>query len=127
YRSADICLVPSVGSEGQSLACLEGMASGCAVVVTRVGGLPELVQDGVNGLVCDPSPDAIASAIRRLLQDPQSRRDLGAAARAAAERHSLTIWRDRWGKLLAEMGWVEHAETATSYDIVCFSIINWEF
>jgi hypothetical protein len=127
YRSADICLIPSVGSEGQSLACLEGMASGCAVVATRVGGLPELVHDGVNGLICDPSPDAIASAIRRLLKDPQLRRDLGAAGRGAAERYSLTIWRDRWEKLLAELGWVEHAETATAYDIVCFSIINWEF
>jgi polysaccharide pyruvyl transferase CsaB len=127
YRSADICLIPSVGSEGQSLACLEGMASGCAVVATRVGGLPELIQDGVNGLICDPSRDAIASAIRRLLQDPQLRQNLGAAARAAAERHSLTIWRDRWEKLLAQLGWVERAETASPYDIVCFSIINWEF
>lgn len=108
YRSADICLIPSVGSEGQSLACLEGMASGCAVVATRVGALPELVQDGVNGLICDPSPDAIASAIRRLLQDPQLRQNLGAAARGTAERHSLTIWRDRWEKLLAELGWAEH-------------------
>jgi polysaccharide pyruvyl transferase CsaB len=127
YRSADICLIPSVGSEGQSLACLEAMASGCAVVATRVGGLPELIQDGVNGLVRDPSPDAIASAARRLLQNPQLRRDLGAAARSTAERHSLIIWRDRWEKFLAELGWVEHAEAATSYDIVCFSIINWEF
>jgi polysaccharide pyruvyl transferase CsaB len=127
YRSADICLIPSVGSEGQSLACLEAMASGCAVVATRVGGLPELVQDGVNGLICEPSPDAIASAIRRLLQDPQLRQNLGAAARSTAERHSLAIWRDRWEKFLVELGWVEHAGAATSYDIVCFSIINWEF
>ncbi len=127
YRSADICLIPSVGSEGQSLACLEGMASGCAVVATRVGGLPELVQDGVNGLICDPSPDAIASAIRRLLQDPRLRQNLGAAARGTAERYSLTIWRDRWEKFLVELGWVEDAEAASSYDIVCFSIINWEF
>ncbi len=128
YREADICVIPSVGSEGQSLACLEGMASGCAVVATRVGGLPELIRDEVDGLLCDPTPDSIASAIRRLLDDPALRERLQREARASAERHSLDRWRARWTALLAELGWASReAGPETPYDIVCFAIINWEF
>ena len=40
YQGADICVIPSIGSEATSLACLEALASGCAVVATNVGGLP---------------------------------------------------------------------------------------
>lgn len=127
YRDADICVIPSVGSEGQSLSCLEAMASGCAVVATRVGGLPELIRDGVDGLLCDPTPEAIAGAIRRLLEDRTLRRRLGTAARATAERQSLTVWRRRWAALFAEQGWVERTCPAIPYDIVCFPVIDWEF
>src|SRR5690606_26952856 len=93
YREADICVIPTVGSEGQSLACLEAMASGCAVVATRVGGLPELIRDGVDGLLCDPTPDSLADAVRRLVRDPALRLRLGAEARRTAEQRSLLQWR----------------------------------
>lgn len=127
YRDADICVIPTVASEGQSLACLEAMASGCAVVVTRVGGLPELVTDEVDGLVCDPTPASLAAAVRRLVRDPELRRRLGTAARESAERRSLVAWRARWAEVLAELGWIDAPTAAVPYDIVCFSIINWEF
>jgi glycosyltransferase involved in cell wall biosynthesis/polysaccharide pyruvyl transferase WcaK-like protein len=127
FRAADICVIPTVGSEGQSLACLEAMASGCAVVATRVGGLPELIRDGVDGLLCDPTADSLASALRRLVRDPQLRRRLGAEARGAAETRSLEIWRADWADVLVDLGWVESTTRATPYDIVCFSVIDWEF
>lgn len=127
YRQADVVVIPTMGSEGQSLACLEAMASGCAVVATRVGGLPELVRDGVDGLLCDPTPESIAQALRRLLRDPALRRRLGAEARRTAQRHSLARWRDRWARVLAEQGWVEDTTAALPYDIVCFPVVDWEF
>jgi polysaccharide pyruvyl transferase CsaB len=127
YRSADICVIPSAGSEGQSLSCLEAMASGCAVVATNVGGLPELIQDGVNGLLCDPTPKSLAASVRRLLRDSELRRRLGRAAHASAQHHSHMTWRNNWAELVAEAGWVEHSGLADPYDIICFSIIDWEF
>lgn len=128
YAAADICVIPTVASEGQSLSCLEAMASGAAVVVTRVGGLTELVTDGVDGLVCEPTPESLAAAIRRLVRDPALRRRLGTAARSTALRHSEETWRGAWASQLLELGWVDHAAAARAvpYDVVKFSVINWE-
>lgn len=127
---ADIVVIPTVASEGQSLACLEAMAAGCAVVVTRVGGLPELVTDGVDGFVCDPTAGSIGAALRRLVRDPALRARLGAAARRRAETHSLARWRAQWAQVFAEEGWVDArtaAAAADPYDIVCFGIIDWRY
>lgn len=128
YAAADICVIPTVASEGQSLSCLEAMASGAAVVVTRVGGLPELVSDGVNGLVCDPTPESLAAAIRTLIRDPGLRARLRAEARRTALQHSELRWRAAWANELLELGWVDRAATAQAvpYEVVKFSVINWE-
>lgn len=125
YRDADVVVIPTVASEGQSLAALEAMASGCAVIVTRVGGLPELVTDGVDGLVCDPDPASLADALRLLVRDPWLRRRLGVAARRTATLHDQRRWRQAWADLLAEHGWIDRTSPAVPYDVVCFSIIDW--
>jgi glycosyltransferase involved in cell wall biosynthesis len=67
--------------EGSPLSVMEYMAAGRPVVVTRVGGLPDLVHDGVHGLVVPPAdPGALASALERLAGDPDGRGAMGAAA-----------------------------------------------
>ncbi|GIU85349.1 MAG: hypothetical protein KatS3mg008_2124 [Acidimicrobiales bacterium] len=129
YRAADICLIPTIASEGQSLACLEAMASGLPVVVTRVGGLPELVRDGVEGFLCDPEPASIAHALRKLIADPRLRTELGERARQTALRHSVWHWRHRWASFLRDIGWLEGRALgrAVPYDVVVFAIVDWEF
>lgn len=127
YAAADICVIPTIGSEGQSLSALEAMASGCAVVVTRIGGLPELVTDGVDGLVCDPTAESLAAAIRRLVRDPGLRARLGAAARETALRHDLLSWRANWARELAELGWIESTTAATPYDVIKFSVVDFDY
>jgi glycosyltransferase involved in cell wall biosynthesis len=65
---------------------VEAMACGLPVVTTSVGGITELVEHGVNGLLTDPGDVAdIERQVARLLQDPQLRRDLGVAARRTVE------------------------------------------
>jgi len=55
------------------------------VVATRVGGVPELVEDGVTGfLVPSRDPDALAEALQRLIADPELRRRMGQAGREKA-------------------------------------------
>jgi glycosyltransferase involved in cell wall biosynthesis len=80
-RAADVFTLTSV-SEAASLTLLEAMATGLPVVVTAVGGNPEIVRDGREGLLA-PRGDAsaIAAALLRLLGDPEARRRLGAAGR----------------------------------------------
>jgi glycosyltransferase involved in cell wall biosynthesis len=74
---ADVVVLPSL-SEGLPIALLEAMAIGRAVVASRVGGIPEVVQDGETGLLI-PAADsqALSSAIVRLLMDPHLRVNLG--------------------------------------------------
>jgi glycosyltransferase involved in cell wall biosynthesis len=80
-RELDIFVLPSL-SEACSNALLEAMATGLAVVATRVGGNPALVDDGTTGLLVPPGDAAaLAKAIIRLCEDPALAERLGAAAR----------------------------------------------
>ncbi len=79
----DLFVLPSL-NEGMGRVLLEAMAVGCAVVATRVGGIPDIVTDGATGLLVPPRDDrALAEAILTLLRD-RSRR---AAYGEAAKRH----------------------------------------
>jgi glycosyltransferase involved in cell wall biosynthesis len=79
YAAADL-LVQTSAWEGLPLTILEAMGSGVPVVAYGVGGVPELVLDGVTGLLVAPQDlDGLTASVRRLIADPQLRRRLGAA------------------------------------------------
>ncbi|MGZ4694891.1 MAG: glycosyltransferase family 4 protein [Acidimicrobiales bacterium] len=87
---AEVCALPS-HMEAQGLVWLEVLASGRALVASTAGPGPEVVEDGVSGVLVDPrDPAAIAGAIVALLTDAERRRRLAEGARArAVERFSL--------------------------------------
>lgn len=91
YRLADIVMMPSL-TEGMSLSALEGMATGCAMVVTRVGGLPEVIHHERTGLlVPSMNTGAITEALVRLARDAELRRELGHnAQQLVREQYSWT-------------------------------------
>lgn len=77
----DISVMPTVEREGLAKAVIEAQALGVPAIVTDVGGLPEIVRDGVTGLVVPPrNARALADAILALAADPERRRAMGAAA-----------------------------------------------
>lgn len=92
FARAQIFVLPSY-DEGLPMAMLEAMALGKAIVVTPVGGIPEAVQDGEQGLLVPPGdPAALAATLTRLLNAPDLCSKLGVAARArVAERFSTDI------------------------------------
>ena len=91
-NAADVLVLPS-HSEGRPNIVLEAQACGLPVVATRVGGTPELIRDGEDGLLVDDgSPHAIARALSRLLEDDDFRERMGRAARRRIENGDLT-WR----------------------------------
>lgn len=97
-------VVPSLGSEAVSRAALEWMAMGRPVVASAVGGLPELVEDGVTGLVVPPGdPAALAAALGSLLSDPARAEKLGAAGRSRFARlFSLGVFYENTQKVYDE-------------------------
>jgi glycosyltransferase involved in cell wall biosynthesis len=63
------------------------MAASLPVITTRVGAIPEMIEDGVTGLLVAPGDsDGLRDALERLLQSPEQRVQMGNAARAVAER-----------------------------------------
>lgn len=92
YLSAiDVYLMSSV-FEGLPVALLEAMSMGCTPVCTSVGGIPEVIQTGQNGLLAEAGkPAELADRVLELLGQPERLRGLGAAARRTVEqRFSMT-------------------------------------
>jgi glycosyltransferase involved in cell wall biosynthesis len=81
YDAADVFVMPSL-AEGLPVVLMEAMAHGVPVVASRIMGIPELVEDGVNGLLVVPGrPQALADAVFTLAKDEAMRRRMGAKAR----------------------------------------------
>jgi hypothetical protein len=86
FASADAFVFPS-RTETLGLVLLEAMAAGCPVVAARSGGIPDIVQDGVNGYLFDPNDEQGAiTATQKLLANPNERETLRHNARQEAER-----------------------------------------
>jgi len=102
YQQADITLIPTLGKEGTSLSCLEAMASGSAVIATNVGGLPDLIIPGYNGLLIEPDVSALRDALHELCRDEVLRSRLAQQAIEVASTFNLERWRARWTSVLRE-------------------------
>lgn len=103
YDRIDILLMPS-RSEGFGLTALEGMARGCVPIVANVGGLPEVVQDGINGLLHKPdSVSDIADKIIILLNNPESLMRVSKSAISKAQDFSFTNYQNSIKRLYSNL------------------------
>jgi glycosyltransferase involved in cell wall biosynthesis len=90
---------------------LEAGAAGIPVVAYRAGGIPEVVQSGITGLLVDPTPEALAAGCSALLSDEGKRDAMGRAARIQWSEHfTLERYRD---EMIAAL---EEITSATSAD-----------
>jgi len=101
YHRFDAFVLPS-HTEGLPRVVLEAQATGTPVIATSVGGVPEVVEDGTTGLLCDPrSAEELAVAIEKLIDDPSLRTDLARAGREqVASSYSWSQMYDRYGQYL---------------------------
>ncbi|MDQ3855349.1 MAG: glycosyltransferase family 4 protein [Chloroflexota bacterium] len=98
FRGADLFVLPSL-SEGVPKVLLEAMAHALPVIATRTGGIPDIVVDGVNGLLVPPGDaPAIETAIERLVQDHELRSKLSAGALDFAGQHTAAAEVGRIGE-----------------------------
>ena len=85
FSKADIFLLPSY-DEGLPMSVLEAMAASLPVITTPVGGIPDAIEDGCEGIMIQPGDvDALAGAVTRLLDDSALRIQMGRAGRKKAE------------------------------------------
>ena len=117
YADLDV-LVVSSDNEGTPVSVIESMASGCPVVATRVGGIPDVISDGDTGyLVPAGDADALASRILSLLRDDQEVSRLRASARAYARdrynlRRLISDIQAIYENLISKKGLASHSRTA---------------
>ncbi|HEY8416349.1 MAG TPA: glycosyltransferase family 4 protein [Thermaerobacter sp.] len=82
FGGFDVTVIPS-RQDGLPLVCLEAMAAGCPVIASDAGGLPEMVQDGVTGLIVGAeNAVALSGSLKTLLKNPALARRMGQAGRA---------------------------------------------
>ena len=80
-------LQPSTCYDVSPFASIESAASGTGVIASRIGGLPEIVQDGVSGVLVEPGdPDSLTRAMRKVSADPGSAGEMGLRARSWARQ-----------------------------------------
>jgi glycosyltransferase involved in cell wall biosynthesis len=81
FSAFDVFVLPS-GNEGTPVTAIEALASGCPVVATRVGGVPDVVTDGADGFLVEPAAvEELAARLAELARDPGLRARMGAAGK----------------------------------------------
>ncbi len=96
-KETDIFVCPSVWNEAFGLVIAEAMGCGKPVVASSVGGIPELVEDGITGILIPPArPKDLAKAITTLLQNDELVLRMGQAGRKRAEKYfDIKMWVDK--------------------------------
>lgn len=90
YENSSIIIVPSICEESFGLVGIEAMSVGRPVIASRVGGIPEWLEDGKTGFLVDPgNPDQIAEKIIQLFSDRKLMEQMGKNARKKAEQFSI--------------------------------------
>lgn len=100
---ADFVVVPSIWQDNFPRALLDAFAWGLPVIASRRGGIPEVVGDGVQGLLIEPCARDLAAALRLYARDPRLRLTHGEAARRRAADFTLSAQADRFEQIYASL------------------------
>jgi len=118
YKNADISLIPTLYSEGTSLSCLEAMATGNAVIATRIGGLTDLIIPNYNGKLIEPNEEALFTAISDYLEHPEEMEKCKKNAVKIAKEFNKEKWKSTWKQVIQNMAKAPTQGENVQYKIV---------
>jgi glycosyltransferase involved in cell wall biosynthesis len=118
-QALDIFVLPSL-SEGIPMALLEAMAASRVVVASRVGGIPEIIEDGVEGFLVEPMDvNGLVEKCRQLIESPEVARQMGEQGRKRVERDfSATAMADRVASVYKELLMPSEGDIDTDCDVL---------
>ena len=99
-NTADIFCLPS-DYEGMPMTLIEAMATALPIVATNIGGVPDMIRDGVEGLLCESNPASVADALINLIEDESLRKKMGQAALLKAQNYSSKNMAEKYLELYA--------------------------
>lgn len=101
-HNADMFVLPSK-HEGSPITIIEAMGTGLPVIASNVGGIPDMITDGVDGILIEPNAQALADAIEKLLTDEALRKTLGENAKESVNRFSSVTMAEEYLKLYTKL------------------------
>lgn len=119
YKKSDISLVPTLYSEGTSLSCLEAMSTGNIVVCTRIGGLTDLVINGLNGYLIEPNKKSLLETLENIIENIDKQDKIKKNAIDTAKALNKNLWKDKWTKVIKEF---DLKETSNNLGLVEFYV-----
>lgn len=104
HQQHHIAIVPTLGSEGTSLAMIEAMAAGCAIISTNVGGLSNLVIDQFNGYLVMPESAPLYNALDHAIENKQRTKSIALSGLRSIEMPcSFEHWAEQWVGVINRM------------------------
>lgn len=104
HSDKHIAIVPTIGSEGTSLSCLEAMSAQCVPVCTDTGGLSNIVLDGFNGLFIERNSADLEDKISYLIENADERITMASNAYGTVKSgFSFKKWKERWKTLITNI------------------------
>jgi len=103
YRLSHIVLIPTLYAEGTSLSCLEAMATNNAIIATHVGGLPNLVINGYNGILISPTAQSLITAVETLLNDRQQMANMANNGVLLSTAFKKQRWQQQWQNIIEQV------------------------
>lgn len=94
-KEADLFIFPSQ-YEGVPMSLIEAMASGLPIIASNVGGIPDMIADGINGILIQPNEENLYDAITKLINDKKLRKTIGEAAIAESKRFSSSVMCEKY-------------------------------